>query len=74
MIIIIIIIDQVFLDGWSDGISAKNYSWKRMFVCWNRCSRDWLVVEATSNYIYEYLTIILRGRAGYEMIYNQRGA
>ena len=23
---------------------------------------------------YVYLTIILRGRAGYEMIYNQRGA
>ena len=26
------------------------------------------------NYSLEYLTIILRGRAGYEMIYNQRGA
>ena len=25
-------------------------------------------------YIYISLTIILRGRAGYEMIYNQRGA
>ena len=25
-------------------------------------------------YIYIYLTSILRGRAGYEMIYNQRGA
>ena len=24
--------------------------------------------------MYVYLTIILRGRAGYEMIYNQRGA
>ena len=26
------------------------------------------------NEFYIYLTIILRGRAGYEMIYNQRGA
>ena len=25
-------------------------------------------------YMYIYLAIILRGRAGYEMIYNQRGA
>ena len=24
--------------------------------------------------LYNYLTIILQGRAGYEMIYNQRGA
>jgi len=29
---------------------------------------------AMTTIAWEYLTIILRGRAGYEMIYNQRGA
>ena len=33
-----------------------------------------IIYTYTYIYIYIYLTIILRGRAGYEMIYNQRGA
>ena len=37
----------------------------------NFCSESWNFLNFTR---YVHLTIILRGRAGYEMIYNQRGA
>ena len=42
------------------------YIYVCMYVCMYVCIYIYI--------LYIYLTIILRGRAGYEMIYNQRGA